>query len=146
MTANERQVGGNHYRSTIQHWDFVTYHGIGYLEGCLTKYISRHHKKNGLQDLEKAEHYLEKLIEYYKGGNRSRIHWHTPITKHTIRDFVTANELGELEGKICELIFKNYTLVDLYEARMLLQNLIKKVKEPRVDATGMEYPFGYEPI
>lgn len=60
---NERQVGGDHYNTYIQHWDFVIANNLGYLEGCITKYICRHRKKDGLKDLKKALHFLEKLIE-----------------------------------------------------------------------------------
>lgn len=66
MTANDHMVGGEHYRpgSTYQHWDYVRDCLKGrYLEGCITKYVSRHRYKNGLDDLKKAYHYLEKLIE-----------------------------------------------------------------------------------
>lgn len=38
-------------------------YGRGYFVGCITKYVERYHLKNGIQDLEKAKHYLEKLIE-----------------------------------------------------------------------------------
>ena len=65
-SANETQVGGAHYRAkdpAYQHWDFVVDARLGYLEGCATKYIARHHLKNGRQDLEKAQHYVQKLIE-----------------------------------------------------------------------------------
>jgi hypothetical protein len=62
-TANERQVGGAHYRKKIQHWDFVASHDYGYLEGQVTKYVFRWKDKNGLQDVQKAEHFLQKLIE-----------------------------------------------------------------------------------
>ena len=62
--ANARQVGGDHYSKSIQHWDVVVdSYGVGYLIGCATKYVSRHDKKNGAQDLEKAEHYLQKAAE-----------------------------------------------------------------------------------
>lgn len=64
MSANDKQVGGEHYKGgAIQPWDFITSNDLGYLEGNVVKYVSRYKKKNGLQDLEKAKHYLEKLIE-----------------------------------------------------------------------------------
>lgn len=62
-TANDRQEFGDHYQTPIQHWDFVLANNIGYLEGCATKYLVRWRKKNGLQDLIKARHYVDKLIE-----------------------------------------------------------------------------------
>lgn len=62
--ANERQVGGTHYKSlAIQPWDFIIANQIGYLEGCAIKYLSRWKGKNGLEDLKKAKHFVEKLIE-----------------------------------------------------------------------------------
>lgn len=64
MSANETQVGGDHYKSkAIQPWDYIASNNIGYLEGCIIKYISRHREKGGLEDLKKAEHFLAKLIE-----------------------------------------------------------------------------------
>lgn len=63
--TNEKQVGGDHYKTAIQPWDYIIANNLGYLEGNVIKYVSRHAKKNGVQDLEKAKHYLEKLIEGY---------------------------------------------------------------------------------
>lgn len=63
--ANDRQVGGSHYkRGGEEHWDRVwRLWGPGYFIGCITKYVERYREKNGIQDLEKAAHFLEKLIE-----------------------------------------------------------------------------------
>jgi hypothetical protein len=67
VSANEQQVGGDHYKGeAIQPWDFIVSNGLGYLEGNIVKYVSRWRKKNGVQDLEKAAHYLAKLIEVAK--------------------------------------------------------------------------------
>ena len=63
-TANETQVGGSHYKAlAIQPWDYIAGNGIGYLEGCAIKYLSRWRDKGGVDDLRKAQHYIEKLIE-----------------------------------------------------------------------------------
>lgn len=68
MSANETQVGGSHYKKQkIQHWDYVLANNIPYMEAQIIKYVSRHRDKNGVQDLEKAKHFLEKLIEVEKG-------------------------------------------------------------------------------
>jgi len=61
--ANDRQVGGNHYGAEIQHWDFALANNLGYFEGQITKYVTRWRKKGGIADLEKAQHFLQKLIE-----------------------------------------------------------------------------------
>ena len=65
MSANDKQIAGNHYQTEgEQHWDRqYRLYGRGYFVGCATKYIERYHLKNGKQDLEKAIHFIEKLIE-----------------------------------------------------------------------------------
>ena len=64
MTANEEQHGGRHYiTKPIQPWDYIIANQMGYLEGNIIKYISRYKDKGGIDDLIKASHYLEKLIE-----------------------------------------------------------------------------------
>lgn len=63
MSANKRQVDGGHYRSQIQHWDYVIANDLDYFQGQITKYVTRWKNKNGLVDLQKAQHFLEKYIE-----------------------------------------------------------------------------------
>ncbi len=63
MNVNEKQVGGSHYKTKTQPWDCVEEWGLGYLDGTALKYIARWRKKNGIEDLQKAIHFLEKLIE-----------------------------------------------------------------------------------
>lgn len=63
-TANDKQCGGQHYKAkAIQPWDFIVANGLPFLEGNVVKYVCRHREKGGLADLEKAKHYIEKLIE-----------------------------------------------------------------------------------
>jgi len=64
MSANEIQVGGSHYtKQGIQTWDYIAANNIGYFEGNVIKYVSRWKEKGGIEDLRKAQHYLQKLIE-----------------------------------------------------------------------------------
>ena len=63
MSANETQVGGAHYQTPIQPWDFIVANGLGFLEGNIVKYVSRWKQKGGVEDLRKARHCLAKLIE-----------------------------------------------------------------------------------
>lgn len=63
MSANDKQINGDHYRGAIQTWDYIVANDLGFLEGNIVKYVTRFRKKNGIQDLEKARHYLDKLIE-----------------------------------------------------------------------------------
>lgn len=64
MSANDKQVGGDHYKGKkVQHWDFVYMHNLDYFQGQITKYVVRWRDKGGLEDLHKAQHYLEKYLE-----------------------------------------------------------------------------------
>lgn len=54
------QVGGAHYQSEYQHWDWAIDIRLGYLESAATKYITRWKGKNGVQDVEKGISYLKK--------------------------------------------------------------------------------------
>lgn len=64
MGANSEQVAGTHYtKQAIQVWDYITANNIPYLEGNAIKYLSRWREKGGVQDLYKARHYIDKLIE-----------------------------------------------------------------------------------
>lgn len=63
-TANDRQVGGTHYKDkAIQPWDYIVANKLGYLEGTIIGYVSRWQDKGGIEDLRKARHCLDKLIE-----------------------------------------------------------------------------------
>jgi hypothetical protein len=67
--ANKRQVGGDHYMNMgVQPWrameSWMTDEQlIGFMMGNVIKYVARWQDKNGIEDLRKASHYLEKLIE-----------------------------------------------------------------------------------
>lgn len=64
MSANDRQLGGKHYQLPIQPWDYVLANGLGYCEGTAIKYLTRWKSKGGIEDLRKAIHFIEKLIEF----------------------------------------------------------------------------------
>jgi hypothetical protein len=65
MSANDKQVGGDHYAGSTQHWDIVysVFNG-DYLVGNATKYLARLGKKGDpIEDIDKAIHYLMKKRE-----------------------------------------------------------------------------------
>lgn len=67
---NKIQIGGSHYRDmVIQPIDFIVKNGLSYLEGNVVKYVSRWRKKGGIEDLRKAKHYIELLIEEAANDN-----------------------------------------------------------------------------
>jgi len=64
MSALKDQVGGGHYKDLkIQPAEFVHANRIPYLEGSVIYYVTRWREKNGIEDLKKALHTLELLIE-----------------------------------------------------------------------------------
>jgi hypothetical protein len=72
--ANDYQVGGDHYKSSYQHWDWAPECGLDYLSGTATKYLCRWKQKGGIEDLEKGLHYAIKLTEESRVVTRKFIH------------------------------------------------------------------------
>jgi len=97
--VNNKQIGGDHYRAPIQHWDYVEYNGLRYLEGCATKYATRNRKKHEdpTQDLQKAVHYVEKLQDLHRNGV---IEPRTAPTPLSPEDFARANGLTPNEAEV----------------------------------------------
>jgi len=64
MSAFDRQVGGNHYKTMmIQPLEYALANDLGICEHAVVKYISRWRDKGGVSDLRKASHYIEILIQ-----------------------------------------------------------------------------------
>lgn len=73
MKASETQQGGDHYkRYKIQPTEFIFKNGLDFIQGNVIKYIMRYKEKNGKQDLLKAKHYIELLLEYEYGTDHER--------------------------------------------------------------------------
>jgi hypothetical protein len=64
MKSTEIQVGGTHYKDMpIQPIEYILKNGLGFCEGNVVKYVSRWRSKGGTEDLKKAKHFLDMLIE-----------------------------------------------------------------------------------
>ena len=64
MSALEKQIDGDHYKDMkIQPVEFCRANNFGGLESSVVRYVSRHKKKNGRKDIEKAIHCLELILE-----------------------------------------------------------------------------------
>jgi hypothetical protein len=62
--ANERQVGGDHYKKMpIEHWDLVAIFDWDFFQAQITRYMMRWRDKDGLKDLEKMTHVAQKYLE-----------------------------------------------------------------------------------
>jgi hypothetical protein len=60
-----QQVGGRHYADmAIQPVEYIHLNGIPFIEGCVIKYVSRWRAKGGIEDLRKARHFLDMLIQF----------------------------------------------------------------------------------
>lgn len=71
MSALDKQVGGGHYKTLkIQPVEYITANNIPYLEANVIKYTTRHSSKNGKEDVLKAIHYLELILELQYGETR----------------------------------------------------------------------------
>lgn len=65
MEARDMQIGGNHYKDmVIQPTEFIHRNNLSFIQGNVIKYICRYKSKNGIQDLEKAKHYIDLLIQF----------------------------------------------------------------------------------
>lgn len=63
-TALDKQEGGQHYKSkAIQPVVYIHANNLGFCEGNVVKYITRHKEKNGAEDIKKVIHYCELLLE-----------------------------------------------------------------------------------
>ncbi len=64
MSVYDKQIGGKHYQNfSIQPSKFVIENKLLFPEGCAIKYICRHQNKGGKEDLLKAIHFIEMIIE-----------------------------------------------------------------------------------
>ena len=64
MSELNKQVGGNHYsKLAIQPVEYINKNKLSYLQGNVIKYVTRYNDKNGVEDLQKAKHYIDLLIE-----------------------------------------------------------------------------------
>ena len=64
MSAYKKQIGGSHYKTMkIQPSKFINDNKLLFAEGNAIKYICRHAYKGGKEDLKKAIHYIEMIIE-----------------------------------------------------------------------------------
>ena len=58
------QVGGDHYsKLVIQPVEYITANNLSYLQGSVIKYVTRYQDKNGIEDLQKAIHFVKMMIQ-----------------------------------------------------------------------------------
>ncbi len=121
MSANDRQVGGSHYESEYQHWDFCAdAFGDTHFKNAISKYIARWRKKGGLLDLEKASHYLEKMRELRENHGLALS---TPLDPSAPGRFCILNNLPTLEALVILEVSFAISEYGLASARRALNKL-----------------------
>ena len=71
-SALDVQEGGGHYKSLkIQPIEFIMANDLSYNQGNVIKYVTRYKDKNGIEDLRKAKHYIDFMIEELENDNKS---------------------------------------------------------------------------
>ena len=132
MLVNDERVPG-HYLSEYLHWDFVAKVGMGYFDGNATKYISRWRKKGGLQDLQKALHYVDKYIEIFnKDEYKPVLRIDSIAIRAEVDKFSQANALSPVEQMAILQLAAWEGVSDLWVARGLIQSLIDDVESKPV--------------
>ena len=72
MSALDTQVGGSHYKNmVIQPVEFIERNNLGFCVGNIIKYVCRYKDKNGIEDLKKARHYIDLLIDMEESKNQT---------------------------------------------------------------------------
>ena len=130
MNANERQVGGEHYRTKrggVQHWDYCIRANVPNLEYAASKYLTRWRKKNGLEDLRKPLHYIEKRIEslnlgmgVLRGANKVHL---------MFAEFIRDNEVSPTEAAIIDLVMHWKNQSHLLNALDMLKRFIAEEED-----------------
>lgn len=119
VTANERQVGGEHYKGTdYQHWDWVNEVNLHYLPATASKYVTRHRRKNGAEDLGKAVHYIDKAEECKITGSMVFL----PQRMAAFWRFALENRLTTVEAMICWYLQEG----EWEEARLAVSELLNQ--------------------
>ena len=149
MSANNKQIAGDHYQAYLQHWDLLIEFGYTseYFIGQATKYISRWRKKNGLVDLRKGLHFVEKLHEVTESEGLGFLQWgYKPqriiddAAEHyrpNLERFFTANGIGVVERHVIVALLFVSTLDGLLEIRDVLEKLIKDTEDEILTTNSM---------
>lgn len=146
--ANDVQVGGDHYKkASFQPWDWDRY-GVGSLECNIIKYVTRYREKNGLEDLNKAHHYVMKLIEeytYHDRSNRCRYEQNSTHLNELKLEYVMQWGLD-----MSQIVVINYMLtwISVSQLRPAAEQITRMIDaysasdvQPAEPAPSTDYPF-----
>jgi len=124
----DTQVGGNHYQTMkIQPAEFINKNEMKFAEGNAIKYICRHVNKGGLQDLQKAKHYIDMIIERDYGDDAEKSKVFDQVLK----------KVDEHRGDV-KVTYGDVSISDEYIKSIPKDNLNDEVYYPSGVSVGQE--------
>ena len=105
MNPYKKQIGGTHYKDmVIQPSEFINKNKLQFAEGNAIKYICRHAHKGEVQDLEKAKHYIDMIIERDYGPQESWIDgynkWKELSMQGVVSNKIKVGDLKKLSSQL----------------------------------------------
>jgi hypothetical protein len=139
VNANDPSLVPAHYQSAggYIHWDLVIATDLGYLDGNCSKYVARWRKKGGLQDLQKALHYINKAIECDLSWPE-RIASTIGFNEVEADKFAEANQLSQLEQLIVAALVTWENEDDLIKVRDMILLLMEEAQPPEPKPVPVE--------
>lgn len=153
-TADSKQIAGDHYKTASQHWNMLLALGYGpeYYVGQATKYLTRWRKKNGLRDLLKGQHFIEKMIEVVGDHGDEWLpygHVHdVELLKGIVNDhlkshlnhFFDSNDVDNTSRAVCISVMFAHRVETLHDAVSACDELAKVEKLRGLQSKDLEPP------
>lgn len=106
VNAIDTQVGGNHYKKfKIQPVEYIHANGLDFMQGNVVKYITRHKFKKGKEDIQKAIHFCQLILELEYGETKSNSATVGVITPEVMGQMLKSSAIG---GQHLTDIIKHY--------------------------------------
>lgn len=104
MNVLDTQVGGSHYKNMrFQPIELISLLGLDFCQGNVVKYVARHHKKGGREDLDKAKHYCRMAMEMESRSSLTEM----TVLQVTLasKSFVLSNRLSQLVADVIVYVY-----------------------------------------
>ena len=126
----KRQEGGTHYKGfKIEPMTYNIENDLPFAEGNVVKYVSRHRERGGKEDLLKAIHYIEAIIEAHYGDNEERSSYE--VLEERFRESIPTQEGDEATSLIDETLqtpSDQVNQISIEEAVARVEDVLVQVK------------------
>lgn len=144
MNIDDIQIGGSHYKNQkTQHWNAMIVLNADYFSGVITKYVVRYKNKNGLEDLYKARHYLDKYattdISIFKALIYMLIRHNRIYSRHQTRYLNNWVEEIRPQNNLGSLVVYSVMRGNLAKAKWDLDTLIRNEEENNATEPNSAY-------